>query len=421
MHVVIVGNGIAGVTVARHVRKRDRKAKITLVSGESDHHWSRPALMYIFMGHMGYAQTKPYPDKFWRKNRIDLVRGWVERVDTGARELRFQDGRTLDYDALVLATGSVPNRFGWPGQDLERVQGMYSLDDLRGLDAAMPDTERAVIVGGGLIGIELAEMLLTRGKQVTFLVREQAYWDNVLPPEEAALVTELVRHHGIDLRLQTELAEIVDDGHGRAGGVVTSTGERIACQLVGLTAGVRPNTSLAKASDLPTGRGILVDRTLRSATDGVFACGDCAEIEVPGAERNLLQQVWYTGRLQGEVCAANVLGEHVEYDPGIWFNSAKFFDLEYQTYGTVPSAGRPDPSLTHHVWQQGQRLVRVVCDQDDVVVGFNLMGVRFRHRVCEAWIAARKRRSEVLPELRRAGFDPEFSPGLSQAALALGA
>jgi len=418
MHVVIVGNGIAGMTVARHVRKASRRARITMISGESDHPWSRTALMYIFMGHMGFEQTKPYADRFWRKNRIDLVRGWVTRVDTQARQVHLSGQGALPYDKLVLATGSVPNRFGWPGQDLQRVQGMYSLQDLERLEACMPQVRRAVIVGGGLIGIELAEMLLTRDKQVSFLVREDSYWNNVLPAEESEIVTGLVRHHGVDLRLQTELAEITDDGQGRAGGVVTSQGERIACELVGLTAGVRPQVSLAEASGLQTGRGILVDRTLRTGVEHVFACGDCAEIQTPGDGRNLIQQVWYTGRMQGEVCAANVLGDHVEYDPGIWFNSAKFFDLEYQTYGTVPSAARPDADLTHHVWRRGRRLIRVVCDADDAVVGFNLLGVRFRHRVCEDWIARRTPRRTVLAELKKASFDAELSPGYRRAAVA---
>lgn len=420
MHVVIVGNGIAGTTVARHVRKLDRKARITMISGESDHHYSRPALMYIFMGHMGYDQTKPYADRFWRKNRIDLIRGWVTRIDTEARRVHIGGQDAIAYDKLVLATGSTPNRFGWPGQDLERVQGLYALQDLERLEACVSEVKRAVIVGGGLIGIELAEMLLTRGKAVTFLVRESAYWNNVLPPEEAEMVTQLVRHHGIDLRLETELDAILDDGQGRAGGVVTRAGERIACELVGLTAGVRPNTALAEASEVPTGRGILVDWKLRTRVEDVYACGDCAEIVTEGEGRNLLQQVWYTGRMQGEVCARNLLGAEDDYDPGIWYNSAKFFDLEYQTYGTVPSAGRPDPDLSHHVWRKGGRLIRLVTDAEDVVVGFNLLGVRMRHRVCEAWIAARTPRRKVLGELRRAGFDPEFSPGLSAPARALG-
>ena len=112
----------------------------------------------------------------------------------------------------------------------------------------------AVIVGGGLIGIELAEMLHSRNIHVTFLVREASYWNNILPAEESAMINRVIREQGIDLRLETELAEIVDDGAGRVGAVTTKTGDRLDCQLVGLTAGVGPNLDLVKTTDIPVGR-----------------------------------------------------------------------------------------------------------------------------------------------------------------------
>ena len=110
MHVAIVGNGITGVTAARTVRKLDPKARITLISGESDHHFSRPALMYIYMGHMRFEDTKAYEDHFWPRNRIDIVRGWVDRIDVEARQLHLDGARVIAYDKLLLAVGSKPNR-----------------------------------------------------------------------------------------------------------------------------------------------------------------------------------------------------------------------------------------------------------------------------------------------------------------------
>ncbi|MGK0344643.1 MAG: NAD(P)H-nitrite reductase large subunit, partial [Myxococcota bacterium] len=167
MHVAIIGNGIAGVTAARTLRKRDPKARITMISAESEHHWSRPALMYIYMGHMRYQDTKPYQDHFWGKNRIDLVRGWVTQIDAEGKTLTLDGQRTVQWDKLLIATGSKPNMFGWPGQDLNRVSGMYSLQDMDALEGWTRDIKHGVVVGGGLIGIELAEMLHSRGRHVT--------------------------------------------------------------------------------------------------------------------------------------------------------------------------------------------------------------------------------------------------------------
>ena len=118
---VIIGNGIAGITAARHIRKRTDH-RITVISGETDHFFSRTALMYIYMGHMTFENTQPYEPYFWKKNRIDLVRDWVTSVDPQSKKLSLQQKGSMDYDILILATGSTPNKFGWPGQDLRGAQ-----------------------------------------------------------------------------------------------------------------------------------------------------------------------------------------------------------------------------------------------------------------------------------------------------------
>lgn len=410
-HVVIIGNGIAGVTTAMTLRKHDRKCRITLVSGESDHFYSRPALMYIYMGHMRFENTKPYEDWHWKTQRIALKRGWVEHVDTDNRELRFQGGETMGYDALVLATGSQPNKFGWPGQDLERVGGLYSLQDLEYLEKYSADIEHGVIVGGGLIGIEMAEMLHSRGKRVTILSREESYWDNAMPREESLMVGDVIDESGIVLRSQTELKEIIPDAQGRASAVLTSDGDRVECQFVGLTAGVRPNLSAIKDSKIPTGRGILCDFSFRTQVEGVYACGDCAEMVTPEGQRNRIEQLWYTGKMHGEVLGRVLAGQEASYDRGIWFNSAKFVDLEWHTYGQVPPAGRPQPEGVKQIyWEDAAKRhgFRLVLDSDGHVIGVNAMGIRYRHRVCERWIAEQRTADYVLANLAQGNFDPEF-------------
>ena len=189
-------------------------------------------------------------------------------------------------------------------------------------------------------------MLHSRGIHVTFLVREASYWNGILPAEESAMVsTARSSPTACGSSWRPELKEVVDDGRGRACAVVTSKDERIDCEVVGLTTGVSPNVDLVRDSAVEVGRGVLVDRSLRTNVADVYAAGDCAEIVVPDADRNLIQQVWYTGKKQGEVVADVIAGEEREYDEGIWFNSAKFLDLEYQTYGRVnrkrPRRGEP--------------------------------------------------------------------------------
>ena len=411
MHIVIIGNGIAGITTARYVRKYSDH-EITVISAESDYFWSRTALMYVYMGHMKFEHTQPYENQFWEKNRINLLSKYVSRIDPEQKALHLSDGESLAYDKLVLATGSQTNKFGWPGQDLDGVQGMVSKQDLDALEARSEEIKRAVIVGGGLIGIELAEMLHSRHIPVTFLVREESFWSNALPAKESALVTkEVQRTEGIDLQLQTELKEILADENGKVRAVRTSKGEEISCEFVGLTAGVHANTDLAKEAGIEAGRGFLVDEYLQTNVPDIYAAGDCAELRNPASGRRGVEAVWYTGKHMGPILAKTLIGETTRYQQPLWFNSAKFIDMEYQVYGTVNAhPGEEELSL---YWQHPteHKAIRLVYEKDShKILGFNLMGIRFRQETCLAWIAAEAHIETVLTELKRANFDPEFFP-----------
>ena len=417
MHVVIIGNGVAGVTCARHLRKLSAEARITIVSGESDHHYSRPALMYLYMGHMRYPDLKPYEDWFWDENRIELRRGWVDGVDFHARTLSFDGGaEVLHYDKLVLALGSVTSYYDWPGQDLDGVHGMVTLQDVEAMERhSERGISRAVIVGGGLIGVEMAECFHTRRIPVTFLVREHSYWAKVLPPEESAMVSRhIASKHGVDLRLGAELSEIWGDGQGGVKAVAIKGGGKVMCQFVGITAGVRPNVDWLSLTGLKVERGIVVDDRLRTNAPHVWAVGDCAQLATPQPGRRPIEAIWYTARMQGEVAAHNILGQSVDYRPGIFFNSAKFFDLEYQVYGEAP-AELPERRRWFY-WEQpgvppeaGGRAVRLYWDADSrAATGFHLMGQRYRQEVCEAWIREGTPIEEVVADLGLANFDPEF-------------
>lgn len=412
MHVAIIGNGISGITAARHLRKLS-DCRITVISSETEYFFSRTALMYVYMGHMAFEHTKPYADGFWAKNRIGLLKAHVERVNPGAKELLLDSGERLPYDALVIATGSRPNKFGWPGQDLAGVQGLYSYQDLQALERNAPDRRacrRAVIVGGGLIGIELAEMLRSRDIPVTFLVREPSFWDGVLPSGESQMINEHIREHHIDLRLQTNLKEILPDASGRARAVVTDRGETLECDLVGLTAGVSPNVGFLRDSGIEVDKGVLVDRFLQTNVPGVYAIGDCAQQRTPIGKRRAVEAVWYTGRMMGETLAQTLAGNPTEYRPGHWYNSAKFLDIEYQTYGWVSSDRSRGPEEMHFHWRHPKEKIclTLAYHRDTrVLLGVNAFGIRMRHEVADHWLTAGQTVDEVVSSLGQANFDPE--------------
>ena len=411
MHLVIIGNGITGVSCALAVRRLQPAARITLVSGESAHHYSRTALMYVYMGHLRYQDIKPYGDWFWDENRLGLVHATATSLNTSEKLLTLDNGTTLAYDQLLLATGSASKLFGWPGQHLAGVQGLYNLPDLEAMARDTHGISRGVVVGGGLIGVELAEMLHTRGIEPVVLVRDARYWGSILPPEEANLVDRQFQENRVAVRYGTELREILGDAQGRVRAVVTTAGEEIACQWVGLATGVTPNLTLANTSVVETDKGILVDEFLRTSVPDVFAAGDCAQHRQPAAGEVPIEQLWYTGRMQGETVAHTICGQTTAYRRGIWFNSAKFFNLEYQTYGHAPADATAGFSSFYWEHPSARAALRIYfrADAPHAVTGFNALGLRLRQAVCAQWIQEQAAVGTVLAHLGAANFDPEFT------------
>lgn len=406
-HVVIIGNGISGITAARHIRKKSDFA-ITVISAETPHFFSRTALMYIFMGHMKFEHTKPYEDWFWKKNKIDLVQDYVERINTAEKKLALHSGQTLSYDILIIATGSVSNKFGWPGQDLKGVQGLYSYQDLQLMEENTKGIKHAVIVGGGLIGVEVAEMLHSRNIPVTMLVRESSFWNNVLPLQESKLITKHIESHGINILFETELKEIKGN-KDRVVGVVTSDEKNIPCEFVMLAAGVSPNINFLKDSGINTNRGVLVNEYLQTNIADVYAIGDCVERDYNLLGRKNIEQVWYTGRMMGEVVAETICGNGTQYHPGPWFNSAKFIDIEYQTYGNVSSVLNHDEDEFYWEHTSGKKAMHFVWNKNTkVFIGMNTFGIRLRHEYFDHCIRAAKSIEFVIEHLAEANFDPEF-------------
>ena len=412
-HIVIIGNGVSGITAARHIRKLSNK-RITIISAEADHFFSRTALMYVYMGHMRWQDIKPYEDWFWKKNQLNLKKGYVESIDTDNKTLYFKEGDTLTYDKLILATGSITNTFNWEGLDLNGVQGMVTKQDLENLEKNAPNNKvcpKAVIVGGGLIGVEIAEMLKTRDIHVTMLVREPAFWENALPLPNAEMISKHIQSHGVDIKHNTQLDKILGDDKGNVRAVLTTSGEEIPCRVVGIATGVKPNISFLKNSKIETDRGVLVNRKLETNIPNIYAIGDCAQQREPIDQRPPIEAVWYTGRMMGETVAQTICGNPFEYNPGHWFNSAKFFDIEYQTYGWVlPNERRKNYEEQFH-WKCDSNLRAITISYHrgtKAFLGINTFGIRMKHEVFDKWLSEKRSVDFVVENLKEANFDPEF-------------
>ena len=422
MDVVIVGNGIAGITTAIETRRLDKKARISVISDEHNYHYSRPALMYIYMADMKLEHTQPYEKYFWKEKKINLVHDHVTSFDFKGKKLFLKKGKQISYDKLVLAVGAVGNKFSWPGENLPGTLTFTNLQNLAELERRTPPAGkkkkehanfRTVIVGGGLIGIEVAEMMHHRNINTTFLVREESYWPQALSFDEGKMIEEEILEHGIDLRMMTELKEIHPNVVGEVGQISTNKGNKINCNVVVITAGVRPNIDQFRKTRLKLKRGICVNQKFETNMADVYACGDCAEIfSGSSGKKSVVELLWYTGRMHGKVVAENLLGGNKKYDRGIWYNSAKFFRIDYHTYGLVNHNIKGEQEIYYRV--PGQRKSIRIVYLSNKVIGFNTLGIRFRDKICRQWIQEERSLTYVLDHLQEANFDPEFFTNFEQ-------
>jgi NAD(P)H-nitrite reductase large subunit len=410
MHIVIIGNGISGVSVAKSLREFS-DAEITIVSSESISFFSRPALMYVFMGKMRFKDILPFPSDYWVRNKMKQVYGVVDEIDAENQKVCLDNGSVLHYDKLVLALGSQPKSLGLDEFKLEGIQGFYSLQDLEKLQDSAKKIKHASIIGGGLIGVELAEMFVSRGISFTFWVREKWFGSNFLPQEEAELVTNHLLSKNINIKFEIEIIGFEADGLNRVKSVESHSGEKSDTDLVCICIGVKPNVDWLKLTNVQINTGVLVNEHLQTNIASIYAVGDCVEFKNPVYGRKSIETLWYTGRLMGEYLGKNILHENPPpYEPGIYFNSAKFFDVEYQIYGDVPPSFSESYGTVFWKHPTKYKSIRLVYNATNkVFIGCCVLGIRFRQEVCEKWIKEKWKISEVLPLLSEANFDSEFT------------
>lgn len=409
MKLVIIGNGVAGITAALTARQRDPEAEITVISGETPYFFSRTALMYAYMDMMRRRDLEPYERSMYAAQRITLVQDWVVDLDAETKTLSLKGGAPVNYDALILAVGSQPNMAPWAGADQIKDGKVHfvSMQDLDDCERLTPTTNRAVVVGGGLIGIELVECLLFHEVDVTFLIREPYYWPVALAADESAYVAEHMREHGVDLRLHESLEEIRVDGNGRVSGVKTDKDE-IACEMLGISIGVHPMLEPIREwrHQPELNRGIIVDSTLKTSLPDVYACGDCAEIVQGEGPQSLLEQIWYSAKRQGKLAGRNVFGDAITYAPPTFFNSSKFFEIEYTTVGQVVRV--PDGTPSRYYKIPGKPISARIVHDGEKVLGFNMLGSRWNHEILIRWVDERRHPDWVHKHLSEAQFDVEF-------------
>jgi 3-phenylpropionate/trans-cinnamate dioxygenase ferredoxin reductase subunit len=331
--IVIVGAGLAGAKAAESLRAWRFPGRVVLIGEEPVRPYERPPLSKGYLrGRGSFDDAAVHDAGYYAEQGIDLrTNTSVTALDPRRRQLTLEPGGAMHYDRLLLATGARPRPVGLAGSDLD---GVYTLRTIADADAirtaARPDT-RALVVGAGWVGGEVAASLRRNGVAVTMVDRGAAPYVRTLGTEISWVYRDLHAEHGVVLHFGVSVAAFIGDR--TVTGARLTDGTTVPCDLAVVGVGVQPRTALADAAGLATDNGILVDEYLRTSDPHVFAAGDVANAFHPTFGRPVRLEHWWAALNQGPVAAANMLGKRVVYDWMPYFGSRQYdFEMEYTGY-----------------------------------------------------------------------------------------
>jgi NAD(P)H-nitrite reductase large subunit len=371
--IVIIGNGIAGLTAAVEARRLAPNERIAIITDQSHPTINTPALKQFAIGKLAREQLLAYPAGTERAQMIHVINARVESICAQNKYVCLAGGRCFGYDNLLLATGSVPAGLppDLPGRDFDGVLTLHRLQDYLDLRRRLPEVEDAVVIGGGPHAIETVMSLLYWGISVHWLIRSDTFLPRMLDRPASEMVLDHTRRAGAKIYTQTEVIGIV----GRVGavaGVVTNQRQMLPCQLVLVCTGTTPVTTLAGNCDLPPrqGHGILVDDSLRTSTRAIYAAGDVAALRDPQTGRYSTRAQWYAAVLQGRAAAAVMTGTPYEEGFGVPWHATRLGELSMLTVGN-PLLWRENAAILTDSSRGSYRRLTIM---DDRLIGYLSLG-----------------------------------------------
>jgi len=374
MRHVIIGNGPAGVVAAETLRKLDPESAITLIGDEPEPPYSRMALPYLMMGEIGEAGTYLRKDpEHYHRLRIELVRDRVEAVDTSGRRLRLKSGGGLAYDRLLVATGSSAIRPEIPGIDLPGVNACWTMADARSIMARAAAGSRVLQIGAGFIGCIIMEALVSRGLKLTVVEMGDRMVPRMMTPVAGRMIRDWCEGKGVRVHLSARVTAIRRaDGGGNALVARLDSGEEIGADTIIVAAGVRPNIACLEGSGIACATGVVVDATLQSNVQGVYAAGDVAEAFNFSTGKRGINAIQPSAVEQARQAACNMAGQRVESRGNLTLNVLDTVGLISSSFGQW--WGEPGGQSVELV---DAPAFRYLCLQfgDDVLVGATCIGL----------------------------------------------
>jgi len=329
LNVVIVGNGVAGVTAARTIKDRNPEAQVSIYTDENHQYYPRPRLYEVLSGEAEPREVHLFSEEWYKKKGINVqLNTKAKSIDTDKKELLLENSSKVNYDRLLLANGGYSFVPPIKGAEKAGVFTLRTIKDVLNIKEFTKKTKKVIVIGGGLLGLEVAYSLKKLGQQVDVVELFPRLLPRQLDPDGATILKHRIESHGINIVLGTKTAEIL--GEKTVSGILLDSGKELSGDLVLFSAGIRANTGLALEAGIKVNRGVVVDGHMRTSAEDVYAAGDVAEFKgtvygiIPAAVE------------QATVAAANMLGDEQNVYAGtIPSNTLKIVDVDLTSMGIV--------------------------------------------------------------------------------------
>lgn len=402
---VLAGNSVAAISAVEAIRNRDKNGLITIISPEPYDAYSRPAITYFIADKISWANMRYRPKNFYDKNRITLIRGRaVSALDTDRSRVILDDDIKISFDKLLLATGGEPLRPPIRGINRKNVFTCMSFDDAKAIKAAVRPNMKAVIIGGGLIGIKAAEALRICGLQVTIVELLDRILAPILDHASAKVVERFLAEQGIRTITGAAASELIGASpESSVKSVVLDNGHELPADIVILAAGVKPRIGYI-GETLKTNRGIIVNDKMRTSKPGIYAAGDVTETLNIMTGQSQLTPLWPIAYREGRAAGLNMAGIKSSYDGNISMNSVPVLGLPVISLGIFDSKSMPGLKEIDFIDPQ-LNIYRKLILKDDVIKGAVFIGAIERSGVALALMRAGTR----IGKDARVLLDPNFS------------
>ena len=367
MRVIIVGNGLAGIISAKTLRELDKKVEIEVFAEEKYHYYPRPNLIEFLAGTIPFERMFAFPQEWYREQNINIHLGKpVTRIFPDSQEIEVAGGKKEKYESLLLANGSFSFIPPFKGIDKKGIFALRTLDDAFELLEYLKNHQRVVVIGGGLLGLEIARAMKSRGAQVDVV----EFFDRLLPRQldiqGASLLKAQIENMGINVHLGLATEEILGQNDVRG---LRFKGEReIEMDMAIVAAGVRSNIRLAKEAGLETDRGLVTDDYLQSSNSKIFGAGDVIQ------HRGRVYGIIPSSFNQARVVASNILGKKEKYEGTVPSNTLKVAGLDLASVGLVNPEEGTSEEFRKEKKEEG--IYKKVVIQKGVVVGAIWMGTK---------------------------------------------